>query len=309
VLRATQRYPEAIHRYSQAINLLGELATQFSDHPEYRLELAVAYSNRGNLHQTIRDTQASRSDYDEACKLLRRLVNDHPHAPLPRQELANTFNSLAAMLSGTDSLEAAERTWSEAAVLLRDLVSEHSSIPVYHGDLGMTLGNLGWALAAQKKFEAARERLLEGIRELETALEANREHPDYVLSLRAQLQELAQVFLELGDHVAAASAAQQIAELRSGSPADAVVAACLLVRSASLAEQDAELTASSREQTVDRYDEQAAELVRTAVREKFNDQLLLEQTRPVFAKRLDRHEGLREAFSQLEAQASPTAAH
>jgi tetratricopeptide (TPR) repeat protein len=302
VLRATRRYPDAIDRYSKAIGLLEELAEQFMDHPEYRLELAVACSNRGNCHLTIGKKNEARQDYDRACDLLRQLVRDHPSAPVPRQELANTCNSLAAMQSSIEGIEAAERTWTEAAELLRELVAEHSSMPVYHGDLGMTLGNLGWALARQKKFESARQRLQEGIGHLETALRANAEQPDYLLSLRTQLQELAEAFLELGDHAAAAATAQRIGDHRAGSPSDAVVAAGMLVRSAELAEHDAQSTPNTRAEIIHRYDARAVELLHRAVREGFSDSQLLEQTRAVMADRLNRNPALGEVYSQLEAQ-------
>jgi tetratricopeptide (TPR) repeat protein len=303
VFRATGRPGHAVEHNDDAIELLTALAAQFPQRPDYRFELAVVHANRGNIHARNGEPGRGRKDYKQASTLLTKLIADYPSAPALRQELANTCNSLGAMQASTGDLAGAEETWTRAVGLLRELVAQHASAPVYRADLGMTLGNLGWALAEQKRFDQARQMLGEGVDQLADALRSNPEHPDYGLSLSSQLKELGRLSLETNDHVAAVDAARQLATRHGGSANDALSAACVMVRAAAAAEQDAGASGPDRAVVVERYCEEAAALVRAAASRGVSDTALLEQARGIFQSRIAGHESLRAAYGLLFAPA------
>ncbi len=78
-------------------------------------------------------------------------------------------------------------------------------------------------------------------------------------------------FLRLGEHVAAADEAEELARFGFQPPTDTYDAACYVARCIKLAEADSQLTEAERKQSAQEYAERAMKLLRQAVKLGFND--------------------------------------
>ena len=67
--------------------------------------------------------------------------------------------------------------------------------------------DLGWLELQRKNYAGARDQLLQSLKHVDAALQANPDHPVYRRARRDQLGYLAEALLGLGDHAGAAERA------------------------------------------------------------------------------------------------------
>jgi serine/threonine-protein kinase len=286
VLRAASRFPEAQKSYNRAIALLKGLQ-RFREVPDYRHELGTSYNNLGNVLGDVGRYSDAQAAHLAALKLFRELAADFPRVPVYQEELANTYNSLGLNLISTPASPEAiaalddgrephapqggprfaetQKAWDRARLLQERLVARHPKMSSYQGDLGMTLGNLGWLYTQRDQFGKARRLCEDSIRYLRVALKPNPANLAYRKPLREQCQSLAETWLKLEEHAAAADAALALARVFPDNARDSYAAACFLRRCAQVAAKDVKLSPEKRRAAQQTYARQAKELLYQAL--------------------------------------------
>lgn len=263
VQRFARRPGDAQESYRRAEQLLGDLIRRYPNIPDYRHELAVTYNNQGNLFGTIARFAEAVEAHQRALDLFDKLGRDFPSVPAYRYELANTYNSLATVWALTKKPVEATRDWKRSVSLFEGLAAEFPDMADYQGGLGRAYGNLGWLLLDRKECSDARGHLRKAISCLKAALQPNPLNPTHNESLRNAYHNLAESELVLGNHAAAAQAAASLPGVFRDRPLDHVLAAGVLARCATLAEQDAALARQ--------YGDDAVTLLREALRRGYSD--------------------------------------
>src|SRR5206468_2782321 len=80
----------------------------------YRLELAVAGNNLGNLMAEKGKPKEAREAHEEALALTKQLVVFFPGRPEYRRELGQTHNSLGAVVWSKENAAPAREHWRQA---------------------------------------------------------------------------------------------------------------------------------------------------------------------------------------------------
>ncbi|MFL5241139.1 MAG: protein kinase domain-containing protein [Gemmataceae bacterium] len=254
--RQDGRPDEAEKDYGNAIGLLTRLHDEIPSRAAYKLELAIAKQNRGNLLLSQGGQIQALEEHRGALTLLRQLTSDFSSRPHYQKKKGIVLKNLGAALApfAKDRLEA-EKYLNQARTIFETLTKEAPDIFDYQALLGMTLGNLGWLRTEEKNWSEARRLIEEGIEHMQVSLRPNPKHPDYRQELRNQYQDLAWTLVQLGDHVAAAQAAKNLASVYSNRALDNYYGACFIARCIPLT-KDSQLSAQ--------YVEQAVECLRTA---------------------------------------------
>jgi tetratricopeptide (TPR) repeat protein len=176
--------------YQQAILHLEQLCERYPNFAEYQYELAKAHTNLGNLFGDGSQLAEAKQQYQLAEATYLRLVAQHPGIPQFRQSLANTYNSLAVVSYKLNEIEETRQAWNRSQAQLEVLVEKFPNVPDYHGDLGMIRGNLGYWELRENNPSAAIDHLEAAVPELQIALNANFNHPDYSAAAKKVCRDL-----------------------------------------------------------------------------------------------------------------------
>jgi hypothetical protein len=95
----------------------------------------------------------------------------------------------------------------------------------------------------------------------------------------------AQAQLGLGEHAAAAAAAEEMLPFEADPPKDAYTAACVLAQCVSLADKDAKLSEPERKELARHYADRAVALLRQAVAKGYKDVAKVEKEQDLDALR------------------------
>jgi serine/threonine-protein kinase len=296
LLQSTGRGKEAGAEYRSALALQQRLAADFPAVPAYRQDLARSHNNLGLLlADTGRGTEAE-GEYRQALALYQRLADDFPAVPAHRYELAKSYGNLGILLTTMGRDREAEGEYRKALALQRRLVADSPAVPNYHNDLAGTLVNLAQFSAGLRDFAGARRLLEEALPHHQAALKANPRHPVYRAYFRDNTRTLTDTLLHLGDHAAAAAAADRLAGMAVDPPNDLYKAACFLSRGVPLAEQDGQLPEARRKELAKDYAGRALAALRQAVAKGYKDAALLRKDPDLDPLRT------REAFRKLLAE-------
>lgn len=160
----------AENAYDRALTLQKELVLRFPDSPEYALELALIYNNRGILlaADTTRAADAE-SSYRAAIVTFEKLTsNRDDRAAFFR--LAQTYNNLGMLLRQKPDQQAnAETSYRKAIEVMEGLRREQPNRREYKEELAKFYNNLGNFRVFQREFESAlvaNQRALELFEEL-----------------------------------------------------------------------------------------------------------------------------------------------
>jgi tetratricopeptide (TPR) repeat protein len=293
VLREAGRIEDAESAYREAIRLQKELIAEDPDTPDYRYELGVSYINFGVLYVKTGRADKAKEAYGEAISRFERLTLDFPSVPVYHEELARAQSNLAVVLAGELRWDEAERAWGQALASYEKLAARHPDVTDYQGYRGLALGNLGWLLLRRQKVQDVgaaalgvgsggplgalaalaccgqrRERLTLACQRLQdaaalmrVALKPNPANPRHLQPLRDQTEYLAEARLALGDHAAAAEAANTLPAIFGTRGDDYAVAAELLSRCSAVASADPELPPDRRAALSASYADRAVEMV------------------------------------------------
>jgi eukaryotic-like serine/threonine-protein kinase len=293
VLSSANRPKDAEQAYREALVVQRRLVEEFPRDPTYRQELASSHNGLANVLDTLGDTVQAESEYTHALTLQQRLVEEFPRVPGHRQELARMLHNLALLQHRTGRSAEAEQTYRRALDVRQRLIDESPNVPTFQSELGRTAAHLGDLLIRSGRAPEARQQAERAIRHQHVALKLIPGHPGYRLALGLAYRVRAEALVQLGDH---AAAAQAVAELPRPSPPDEqadCLAAGILARCISLAEQDSTLPAQKRAALAKAYASQAIALLRHSFRRgsgsslarlKTDPQLAPLQSRPDFQK-------------------------
>jgi tetratricopeptide (TPR) repeat protein/tRNA A-37 threonylcarbamoyl transferase component Bud32 len=148
---------KAARAYRKAVTILTELAAAFPDRPEYRLDLASAHTDLGELLRTTSTAPAAAEEhYRKAIKLLGDLtgVKAPDRAPY-RIALARAYNNRGILLKQTSHFAQAEKAYRRSIRLLEPLVQLPRPQPEAREGLARGHLNLGILLKIQRRFRAA----------------------------------------------------------------------------------------------------------------------------------------------------------
>ena len=124
--------------------------------PDYRFELAISYTHRGNLWREAKPAEAE-ACYQQARALGEQLMAQSPHVPFFREELAATYNNLGILLQATGRVLEAEDAYRRAVALKKGLADRFPK-PDFQKELAKSYNNLGLLLQAYDPEEDGFER-------------------------------------------------------------------------------------------------------------------------------------------------------
>ncbi len=149
-------------------------------------------------------------------------------------------------------------------------------------------------------FRAALALVDEAFPYAKAAVDAKPRHPFYQAVFRNVLQKRADAFLGLGDHALAAGIAEQMTKLVMNPALDHYNAACVLARSATVAQKDPKLSASERTELARKYEIRAVAGLAQAVAAGFADAAHMKEDPDVASLR--QRDDFKKLLGDLEAK-------
>jgi serine/threonine-protein kinase len=253
--RSASLMEEAETALREAVALRTRMAAEVPAVPEYRQKLAGSLLNLAILLADTRRPHEAEEVLRQALPVQERLAADFPNVPDHQSALGATWNHLARLLLNRGDLGEP----GQGAELVRD------------GASGTPWNLLGSLFHARAAWTEARDSLKQALAHQGTALAANPQNPLYRQYLRNDYAVLATVLLRLGDHAAAAAAAEELPRLFTDVPVEHVRAAEFLARCVPVAERDGGLPEARRQEVARGYARRAVELLRAAAARGFKE--------------------------------------
>jgi tetratricopeptide (TPR) repeat protein len=264
VYQATSRLPAAQAALESARDLQAGLAAEFPSAPDYRQQLsttlwrlATVLRDRGQTPQAI---DAARQAVEIREKLAATFAR-HDYL----YDLAAARNSLGTMLLRTGTLKEAGQVYTAALADWKKLVAETPQNPEHANGLAGVMVNLGLIRLRENDAAGARRLAEDAGPYHAAAMKAMPQHLDYRRYYRNNRELLLHVTLALGDHAAAAAAAEDFVRCEIKPVDDPYYAACGLARCAALAEKDESLPTPKRTAVATAYADRAIAHLRVAV--------------------------------------------
>jgi tetratricopeptide (TPR) repeat protein len=154
------KHAEAEKAYQSAIGVLGPLAAQAKDVPQYAGDLARAKHNLGVLYARIGQATAAEKAYGEALASQEALATDSA-PPEYKKDLAVTWKDLGILLHETGRSKESEEAYRRALKIQQ--AADFPTEPDYRNDLAMTLLQLGEHFEAQGELHAEQDQLRKAV--------------------------------------------------------------------------------------------------------------------------------------------------
>jgi tetratricopeptide (TPR) repeat protein len=255
----------------------------------------------GVLLRRLNKPIAAEAAYRDALKIQARLMDGYPSVPEYRRDLANGHLNLGNLLTDLGKRSEAESAFLEAVKIQTQLVEKFPAVADYHHELAGCLVNLARLVRSGKEPARARELLEQAAPHHRAALKANDRNPTYRAAFRTNRYHLAEVFLDLGDHTAAAEAAGQFVQFAIDPAGDVYDAGCFLARCIPLAEGDPKLPSLERQERVQAYANRAVATLRQAVQKGYKDVAHMRKDSDLDSLRS--HPDFQKLLNDMEAQA------
>jgi len=269
VYGATSRQAEAEAAYETARGLQAGLAAEFPSAPDYRQQLSITLMrlanvqrNRGNLPQAIETVRV-------AIELRAKLVAGFGRTEY-KTDLAAARNTLGTMLRQSVRYVDAAASYSEALAVWKDLAAAAPDNPDYTNDIAGELVNIAQVRLAQGAAAVARRLLDDAVPYHTAALKVLPRHSEFLRFYRNNRETYLHALVVLGDHAAAAAAAEDLVR-NAIEPKDHVTAAAGLSGCSYLAERDESLPSAKRTAVAADYADRAVAMLRQAVAKGFRD--------------------------------------
>jgi tetratricopeptide (TPR) repeat protein/tRNA A-37 threonylcarbamoyl transferase component Bud32 len=270
-LQTARRLRDAEAAYRDAMTVLQPVAAASPEHAEARHTLAAAYQNLSFLLQARKELPQALEACRAAAGLLEQLAAESPRNLAHSRDLARCQNQLGLVLRSAGRPGEAEAAHQAARKRFQQLAADWPAVPDYQNGLAGTLVNLAIVHRQRKEFPAARRLLDQALPHHRAALEVNPDHPAYREFYRNNRWEQTLTLLQMGDHVAAADTAAELAAVAVEPAEDHYRAARYLARCATLAARDRQLPKPKREEAAGAYADRALATLRQAVRHGFRD--------------------------------------
>jgi tetratricopeptide (TPR) repeat protein len=218
-----------------AKDLLEGLQRESPEVPQYREELAEAYTNLGRIEQNKQQRAQAVDQLHRAAALSDQLVGESPNVPKYRVQSAEICRLLASNLSTPDDMARAEVYALRAIDHLTALAGRYRDIPSYlRAALGSAELQRAKVLAWRKEFDRAREAAERAVEHHQAALNSSPESPKYREKLRNDYLALSIIRLQLRDVAGAARAAEELPRISPDHPTSDLQAAVLLIECATV---------------------------------------------------------------------------
>jgi serine/threonine protein kinase/tetratricopeptide (TPR) repeat protein len=265
------KHQEAIGPLQQACELLRQLAAEVPADPEYRDDLTAGLNDMAvALMQTNRLEPAALA-FREAVSHLKQLAAAFPSVRKYRHGLAGTSANLGDLLGKMGQYHEAEAAYTDALSGIKQLARESPGVPDYQCTLADTLSGLAGVRGAQQQLNSMRDLLEEALPFYQAALKVRPKHPMYRSHYCLNRSMLMNTLVELGDHRAAAAAAEQLVQVADDPVGDYYDAACALARCIALVDKNENVHGDKRKELTQAYAGRAVELLQLAVKNGFKD--------------------------------------
>ena len=270
VLQVKASPKEAEKLFRRAVAVQEQLVGRGPSAPDgtaARHELGACLYRLGVFLMETRRPAAAEKTCRQALEVQRKLVAEHPREPDYRRACANTLNFLSVLLSRQDRIDDAELLLRQAIKHQQRLVADFPDRPDYESELGVKLSNLAILWRDRRKApDRARPLIEEAIRHQRAALKRQPKQPAYQDRLADHYGCLADILVKLGQHAAAAQAAEGLAAVFPKDFRDCYGAACYLAMCATLVEKDGKLSPEKRKELAQTYGKRGVQLLREAMK-------------------------------------------
>jgi tetratricopeptide (TPR) repeat protein len=239
--------------------------------PGYRHEAAGTLTHLGLLLQQTKRCQEADATYRDAVALRKQLAADFPIVPEYRRLLAGALTDLGLLLQATHRFHEAEPAFGEALALRQRLAADFPILADDQSELAGAMVHVAGLARQRGNLAQARELLEQAHPYHQATLKANARHPGYRRLFRNNWLALAQVLTDLGDHAAAATAAEKLCQVAYDPAKDGYAAAAVLARCVRLGEKDAHLADAKRQELARSYADQALTMLGEAIAKGYSD--------------------------------------
>ena len=264
LLRQNSRPDEAITVYNEAIDLMRELVGIDAEKREYRETLARLYNNIGNLYLMRSEFENALQANTESRRLFEELAT--PVYDL-RNEIANSHNTRGRILTSLGRNDEALIAYTSALQQFDQLEQDFTDFdmsPELQQRYGNTLANIAILKQREEQFAEAIDFVTQAIEYYAAAAGSPASSAEYALSLSNGYWLLADIQLKAGDHGAAASAVEALAD--SATAGDMIIrAAALFSRATDLALRDDSLPEAERNVVAEAYRVRTVNLIEAAI--------------------------------------------
>jgi serine/threonine protein kinase len=132
---------EAEQDYDQAVEIQGQLASDFPARPEFQETLAKTLTARGILLYTTGRPKEAERDYDRALGIQKKLAAEFPARPEFREQVATTHNNRGSVRADTGRFPEAVNDFDEALGIRERLAADFPARPEYRDELAASHAN------------------------------------------------------------------------------------------------------------------------------------------------------------------------
>jgi serine/threonine-protein kinase len=148
---------DAIQSNSEAIALMGRLASEEPANTEYNMDLAKSHNAMGILeHQTGRQNQALES-FRKALAIQERQAREHPDIIEFQSEVAASHNNIGNLQVNTGQAEEALQSYAKALAIQEGLASANPKVTEFLSELAASHDNIGSLQRKTGRMEQALE--------------------------------------------------------------------------------------------------------------------------------------------------------
>jgi hypothetical protein len=151
------RRDEAVREFEQAAAIAEELAREFPNESEYRLDLGIRYHNLAVELRQLRDWPRAVSAFGRARTIRQELTDAFPNEPDRRHDLAETLLPLGNMHYDQGNWDNARRAYDDAIKIEASLAEDFPNEPRYRKLLAELYNNQNALALSQKDLAAAVE--------------------------------------------------------------------------------------------------------------------------------------------------------
>jgi len=157
------RVQDSESAYRRAVALGQQLAADFPNRSELRLELAMSRSKLGSLFHENGRLKEAESAFADAMTIFEQLAADFPTQSEFRQGLAGIHNNLGNVFYETGRLKEAEDAHAEALAIRKQLAADDPKGTNVRRALAMSHNNLGWLFQCTGRLEKAKSAFSEAV--------------------------------------------------------------------------------------------------------------------------------------------------
>jgi serine/threonine protein kinase len=310
MLRVQGKHKQALDACLEAKAIREQLAAELRTAPGNRKALAGSWHELADLHYLSGNHAQAVEAVQKSYQFSRQLTRDFPAIPEFAHTHALSCAKLGAMLDMAGRKADALTLYQQGVKIAEPLTTAYPKQAENHSLLGGALNNVARLRADQKELTEARALYERAVQHQTIALQLDPKSEIAREYLGNHLHGLADTLTRLGEHVEAAKAASQLADLDRPPPprrlalvnraayADRFWAAEYLGRCAVLAAKDENLAPDQRAALAEDYSGQAVERLRQAVQQGFKNVDLLRRD-PDFES-LRSREGFQRLIRELE---------